>query len=79
MIRTFGEQNSSEYAGQLDDLENNYRLEKIARNEYETKKVDLLIKLNECGYSLSTTDKNFLEQKADTAIMENMQRVEDNE
>lgn len=79
MIRTFGEQSSSEYAGQLDDLENNYLAKQIPIAEYETKKVDLLKKLSEGGYSLSTTDKMFLEQKGDAEIMENMRRVDDDE
>lgn len=79
MIRTFGEQSSSEYAGQLDDLENNYLAKQISLAEYETKKVDLLKKLSEGGYSLSTNDKMFLEQKADAEIMENMRRVDDDE
>lgn len=79
MIRTFGEQSSNEYAAQLDELENGFRCEKVSAADYETRKVELLKKLNECGYCLSTTDKLFLEQKADSEIMESMRRVDDDE
>jgi hypothetical protein len=62
MIKMFGEQNANELERQLLDIDQQYKLKKICQAEMETKKSEILEKLQKQGSSLSESDQKFLEQ-----------------
>lgn len=59
----FGIQNANELERQLLDISQEFRLKKISENEMETRKTDILIKLQQQGRPISESDQKFLQQQ----------------
>lgn len=63
MIEMFGIQNANELERQILDISQEFRLKKISENEMETRKTDILIKLQQQGRPISESDQKFLQQQ----------------
>lgn len=63
MIEMFGIQNANELERQLLDISQEFRLKKISEKEMETRKSEILIKLQQQGRPISESDQRFLQQQ----------------
>lgn len=77
MIKMFGDQNASDLEKQLIDLHENHKLKKITVEDYEKKKFVILQELSDIGHSLSSQDREFLDNKCNGDYLANMEQVND--
>lgn len=73
MIEMFGIQNANELERQLLDISQEFRLKKISEKEMETRKTEILIKLQQQGRPISESDQKFLQQQK----QKDMQQLQD--
>lgn len=74
MIKMFGAQDLSEFEKQLMNIDEDFRLKKISKEDFEFKKNEILTKLKEEGRVLSTDDMHFLE-KQNSDYLQQMEKI----
>lgn len=63
MIKHFGDHNAND---QIEELETEFRLKRITKEERDERKVNILTKVQAQGQSLSAHDRDFLEEMTQT-------------